>query len=153
MGVCEYCGKSFAGAEKLCPECLELTAQPTTSFSPVGSSARSFLSKGALPQQDVLCLCVVKGPQVGECFYLEGSHISIGRDPQAQLFLNDMTVSREHATIDRVGADSILKDAGSLNGTYVNGVIEDEVQLHDGDLLQIGTFQLVCKADEGRPQP
>jgi pSer/pThr/pTyr-binding forkhead associated (FHA) protein len=90
---------------------------------------------------------VVKGPQIGECFYLEGDHISIGRDPQSQLFLNDMTVSREHAVIERRAHGGIwLRDGGSLNGSYLNGTVVEEAELKDGDLLQIGTFQLAFRA-------
>ena len=91
---------------------------------------------------DDISLRVVKGPQVGERFFLEGDRITIGRDPKAQLFLSDITVSREHAIIVRDGADVRIMDASSLNGTYLNGNIVDEASLKDGDILQIGTFQL-----------
>ncbi|MDR1412460.1 MAG: FHA domain-containing protein [Actinomycetes bacterium] len=151
MALCENCGKSFptedGAATRLCPDCLEATALPTTSFAPVGGPAVE-VKRGVVDAAHALCLCVVKGPQIGECFYLEGASASIGRDPKAQLFLNDRTVSREHAVIERRDGEVWLRDAGSLNGTYVNGVIEDEAQLFDGDMLQIGTFQMVFHLGE-----
>jgi pSer/pThr/pTyr-binding forkhead associated (FHA) protein len=144
MTICENCGTDFAGTGRLCPECEETTTAPTTSFAPVG--APRIQAPVVIDASSDICLCVVKGPQVGECFYLEGDHITIGRDPKAQLFLNDLTVSREHATIDRRGTEVILHDAASLNGTYLNGIIVDEAKLKNGDLLQIGTFQLAFRA-------
>jgi pSer/pThr/pTyr-binding forkhead associated (FHA) protein len=91
---------------------------------------------------DDISLRVVKGPQVGERFFLEGDRITIGRDPEEQLFLSDITVSREHAIITREGAEVRVRDADSLNGTYLNGSIVEDALLKDGDILQIGTFQL-----------
>ncbi len=79
----------------------------------------------------------------GEVFHLTPGQISIGRDPQCAIFLDDVTVSRHHATLI-VGAPTVLTDLGSLNGTYVNRRrIEGDEELIDGDELQIGKFRLV----------
>ena len=83
------------------------------------------------------------GGRAGESFTLEGDRTSIGRTPEAGVFLDDVTVSRNHAVITRGPAGTALKDLGSLNGTYVNRRrIEGEEVLEDGDELQIGKFRL-----------
>ncbi len=83
------------------------------------------------------------GGMSGEVFHLTSGEVSIGRDPQSAIFLDDVTVSRHHATI-RVGNPTVLVDLGSLNGTYVNRRrIEGEEELIGGDELQIGKFRLV----------
>ena len=91
-------------------------------------------------------LTIVKGPQIGETFELNGPAITIGRDPANSVFLNDMTVSRHHAILDlshvALGYASI-KDLGSLNGTWVDGAIVNEANLKDGSTIQIGTFRMV----------
>lgn len=91
-------------------------------------------------------LTIVKGPQIGETFELNGPAITIGRDPANSVFLNDMTVSRHHANLDlshvALGCASI-KDLGSLNGTWVDGAIVNEANLKDGSTIQIGTFRMV----------
>ena len=140
MTVCESCGRKTVDGKRLCPECLEASAQATTSFVPVGRPVKVPATEH--PPGAEIYLRVVKGPQVDERFYLEGERITIGRDPKAQLFLNDRTVSREHAVIERDGSKITLRDAGSLNGTYLNGLIIEEALLAEDDLLQIGTFQL-----------
>lgn len=89
-------------------------------------------------------LVVRKGPQLGERFFLDRPSFTVGRDPGSDIFLNDMTVSREHAVLD-VAPDGVVtvRDVGSLNGTYVNGICCDAASLSDGDVVQIGTFQMV----------
>jgi len=142
MPECVACGKVLEGTEDhLCPHCLETADQSTTSFVPVGQPEVSTRVEHS-PDDDIY-LEVLKGPQIGERFFLEGDHITLGRDPKVQLFLGDITVSREHAIITRAGSEVFLCDAGSLNGTYLNGSIVEEASLKDGDVIQVGTFQLV----------
>jgi pSer/pThr/pTyr-binding forkhead associated (FHA) protein len=87
-------------------------------------------------------LVVRKGPQLGERFYLEGSQLTIGRDPDSGIFLNDITVSRSHAVLDMNGSSVEIRDTGSLNGTFVNGNYIDSTVLIHGDIVQVGTFQM-----------
>ena len=69
---------------------------------------------------------------------------SVGRNTDSGVFLDDITVSRSHATIERRDGDAFfVKDGGSLNGTYVNGVQVDETKLASGDEVQIGMFKLI----------
>ncbi len=68
--------------------------------------------------------------------------MTIGRRPDSDVFLDDVTVSRDHALIVRRGGDYYLDDLGSLNGTYVNRPRIDSRRLEDGDELQIGKYKL-----------
>jgi pSer/pThr/pTyr-binding forkhead associated (FHA) protein len=68
--------------------------------------------------------------------------MSVGRRPESDVFLDDVTVSRDHALIVRRGSDYYLDDSGSLNGTYVNRRRIDSHRLVDGDELQIGKYKL-----------
>ena len=88
-------------------------------------------------------LTIIKGPQTGNTFELEGPETTIGRDPANGIFLNDMTVSRAHAKIVRNAAGVLIEDLGSLNGTWVAGAIVNSAPLHDGSSVQIGTFTLI----------
>ena len=74
---------------------------------------------------------------------LDAPEISAGRHPESDIFLDDVTVSRRHATFAQEGATFTVSDAGSLNGTYVNRDRIDTVTLSDGDEVQIGKFRLV----------
>jgi len=70
--------------------------------------------------------------------------VSAGRHPESDIFLDDVTVSRRHAEIVREGDQYLVRDVGSLNGTYVNRErIEDQARLNNGDELQVGRFKLV----------
>jgi pSer/pThr/pTyr-binding forkhead associated (FHA) protein len=82
------------------------------------------------------------GGRVGESFPVDGERMSIGRRPDSEVFLDDVTVSRDHALLIRRGEDWYLDDCGSLNGTYVNRQRVDSHRLEDGDELQIGKYKL-----------
>ena len=82
------------------------------------------------------------GGRAGESFPLEGDRMTVGRRPESDVFLDDVTVSRDHAVIVRRGSEYHLDDCGSLNGTYVNRRRIDSHRLADGDELQIGKYKL-----------
>jgi hypothetical protein len=82
------------------------------------------------------------GGRVGESFPLGGERMTIGRRPDSDVFLDDVTVSRDHALLVRRGADFHLDDLGSLNGTYVNRHRIESHRLEDGDELQVGKYKL-----------
>ncbi len=82
------------------------------------------------------------GGRSGESFPLDADRLSVGRRPDSDVFLDDVTVSRDHALIVRRGSDYHLDDCGSLNGTYVNRRRIDSHRLVDGDELQIGKYKL-----------
>ena len=82
------------------------------------------------------------GGREGESFALDADRMTIGRRPESSVFLDDVTVSRDHALIVRRGTDHHLDDLGSLNGTYVNRRRIDSHHLEDGDEIQIGKYKL-----------
>ena len=82
------------------------------------------------------------GGRVGESFPLEADRMTIGRRPESDVFLDDVTVSRDHALLVKRGSDYHIDDLGSLNGTYVNRSRIESHKLDDGDELQIGKFKL-----------
>jgi pSer/pThr/pTyr-binding forkhead associated (FHA) protein len=82
------------------------------------------------------------GGRVGESFALDHERMTIGRRPDSDVFLDDVTVSRDHALVVRRGSDFFLDDCGSLNGTYVNRDRIESHKLSDGDELQIGKYRL-----------
>jgi hypothetical protein len=86
------------------------------------------------------------GGRVGQSFPLAGERVTIGRSPDAQVFLDDVTVSRDHAVLVQRNGDWFLDDSGSLNGTYVNRRRIDSHRLQDGDELQIGKYKLTYLA-------
>ena len=86
---------------------------------------------------------IARGPNKGSRFLITSEGVSVGRSSQSDIFLDDITVSRVHAKISKVGASFVLKDAGSLNGTYFDNVAISERILSSGDEFQIGKFHLL----------
>jgi pSer/pThr/pTyr-binding forkhead associated (FHA) protein len=87
-------------------------------------------------------LVIRGGGRAGESFPLERDRLTVGRRPDSDIFLDDVTVSRDHAILVRRGSAYHLDDCGSLNGTYVNRRRIESHQLSDGDELQIGKYKL-----------
>jgi pSer/pThr/pTyr-binding forkhead associated (FHA) protein len=82
------------------------------------------------------------GGRSGESFPLEGERLTIGRRPDSDIFLDDVTVSRDHALLVHRGNGYYIDDCGSLNGTYVNRRRIESHRLFSGDELQIGKYKL-----------
>ena len=85
---------------------------------------------------------VRRGPDAGSSYRLDQPKTTIGRHPDSDVFLDDITVSRRHVTIERDDNGYVLHDVGSLNGTYVNKKRVDESPLRYGDEVQIGRYRL-----------
>lgn len=86
---------------------------------------------------------IARGPNKGSRFLITSEGVQIGRAAESGIFLDDITVSRSHAKISKVGSSFVLTDAGSLNGTYFeNGAITERT-LVSGDEFQIGKFHLL----------
>jgi hypothetical protein len=88
-------------------------------------------------------LVVARGPSSGSRYLLDTEVITAGRQPDSDIFLDDVTVSRRHAEFRRIDEGFAVRDVGSLNGTYVNRDRIDDVLLSDGDEVQIGKFRLM----------
>ena len=86
---------------------------------------------------------VNQGAKAGARYALDSDVVSVGRDPDSDIFLDDITVSRRHAEVARDGARYSIRDVGSLNGTYVNRRLVDQGELNEGDEVQVGKFKLV----------
>jgi pSer/pThr/pTyr-binding forkhead associated (FHA) protein len=82
------------------------------------------------------------GGRAGEAFNLAGEKLTIGRSPDAEIFLDDVTVSRNHALLVRRRDGLYIDDLGSLNGTYVNRRRIESHRLQNGDELQVGKYKL-----------
>jgi pSer/pThr/pTyr-binding forkhead associated (FHA) protein len=88
-------------------------------------------------------IVIARGAQKGSRFLITAEGAGIGRSSDSAIFLDDVTVSRTHAVIEKVGKKFVLKDAGSLNGTYMNNVSVTEHELVSGEEFQIGKFHLL----------
>ena len=99
----------------------------------------------ALPSGSAL-LVVRRGPNAGARFLLDANVTTVGRHPDADIFLDDVTVSRRHSEFLRDGSTFQIKDLGSLNGTYLDGNRIDIATLGEGSEVQIGKFRLTFYA-------
>jgi pSer/pThr/pTyr-binding forkhead associated (FHA) protein len=88
-------------------------------------------------------LVVSRGPNAGSRFLLDADVVTVGRHPDSEIFLDDITVSRRHAEFRRAKDGFDVVDVGSLNGTYVNRERVDHANLVGGDEVQIGKYRLV----------
>ncbi len=126
-----------------------VTSAPDTSVSvsPVeeladSGDAASPVGQVELPR-GVGLLVVRRGNDEGARFPLETPETTVGRHPESDVFLDDITVSRKHAVFVTEGQVTRVRDAGSLNGTYVNRERIEEAALSSGDEVQVGKFKLV----------
>jgi pSer/pThr/pTyr-binding forkhead associated (FHA) protein len=82
------------------------------------------------------------GGRAGETFHPAGERTSIGRSPECEIFLDDVTVSRRHAVLVEKDGTFLIQDEGSLNGTFVNRRRIESAEIEDGDEVQIGKYRL-----------
>jgi pSer/pThr/pTyr-binding forkhead associated (FHA) protein len=132
-GFCARCGSTLLADS---PD-----AQTTISYLPGTEEGEEPSPDRVTPEVPTL---VIRsgGSRSGETYPLMAVRTSIGRHPAADIFLDDVTVSRNHAVIEREGAAYYIADQGSLNGTYVNRRRVERQLLSDGDELQIGKYKL-----------
>jgi pSer/pThr/pTyr-binding forkhead associated (FHA) protein len=150
---CNQCGHRNPPESGFCSSCgsmLDSIADHTITLAKVDP-----LQDAAGPEDDVVVsigdlatgvasLIVRSGSQAGDAFALHDQLTRLGRHPDSEISLDDITVSRRHAEVERTDNGYVVRDAGSLNGTYLNAErIDDEVLLHQGDELQVGKFRLV----------
>jgi len=109
----------------------------------IGDADNAVVHAGEVAPGEVM-LVVRQGPEIGTRFTLEGDQVTIGRIPDNDIQLDDFTVSRQHAVLVKQGSAWVVRDLGSLNGTYVNSARVDEVSVQHGDEVQIGRFRLVA---------
>ena len=134
MTQCPVCFTPLTHNESVCPSCGYRMAGATQAFEPVVINPLTAVSQQSVP--NLAQFKVVKGPQAGNTIELRGDRLTIGRSPQCDVFLNDMTVSRLHTVLDQ----------DSYNGLWVNNVNVKSAMLADGDVVQVGTFSLVFQS-------
>lgn len=150
---CLRCGEPAADEDRFCSSCgtplQPLPSQPSPSETTgthahdLGAHDTGVSTKAPTGPAGAAFLIVRRGPNEGSSFTLDDDVISVGRDATANLFLDDVTVSRRHAEFHRAGAEWELQDCGSLNGTYVNRERIDRRQLNSGDEVQLGKYRFV----------
>jgi len=123
----------------------DLTVSPEAPSSVVDPGTLASLAPGTA------LLRVDHGPNAGSRFLLDADLTTVGRHPKSDIFLDDVTVSRKHAQFRREGDGFVVRDVGSLNGTYVNRERIDTTVVRTGDEVQIGKFRLVVHLPLTRP--
>jgi len=146
---CPECGLVNAEGANYCQKCGAYLGvgrsggEPNTATYTVGETGELRpVSLDEVVASGAALVVRAGGGRVGESFPLEGDRIAIGRRPDSEVFLDDVTVSRDHALIVRRGDGYHLDDCGSLNGTYVNRSRIDSTRLREGDELQVGKYKL-----------
>ncbi len=136
---CPICLNPVQPGAESCPVCGFKLMGATQRFAPVSLGERSERSTGGSSRAS---LKVVRGLQAGASYPLSAEAMTIGRSPQCDIFLNDMTVSRMHAVIEKEGSSFIIRDQNSYNGLWVNDLSVESKTLRDGDQIQVGSFTL-----------
>jgi hypothetical protein len=145
---CPECGFQNPEAANYCAKCGALLvrdsgAETTMTYTP---------DDGEDDPAEILEDLGVKGPalvvrsgggRAGETFHPEGERTTIGRSPDCEIFLDDVTVSRKHAVLTQRDDGFFIEDLGSLNGTFLNRHRIESGRLNDGDELQIGKYRLM----------
>lgn len=142
--VCPVCGNVVTDASCACEMCGFKLIGATQAFTAID---QSMLEPQSEPPAVGCQLRVLRGQQIGTIFKLDSDEIEIGRDPHCNIFLNDMTVSRKHATLVKAGTAYKIYDENSFNGVWVNGKAVESAALTPGDQVQIGSFRLVFEQE------
>jgi hypothetical protein len=156
---CARCGRASPDGARFCSHCgaplvrgsAERPGESTSTISLAGTDLveadleepfADAASAEALPTGTAM-LVVKRGPNAGSRFLLDSDLTTVGRHPDSDIFLDDVTVSRRHAEFYRHSVGFTVRDVGSLNGTYVNRERIEEAGLYDGDEVHVGKFRLV----------
>lgn len=150
---CNHCGHRNPPTSTFCSSCGAVLDRPSmrTNVLPktdplldgLGDDDNAVVHAGEIAPGEVM-LVVRQGPEIGTRYSLEGDQVSVGRVPGNDIQLDDVTVSRQHAVLVRQGSAWLVRDLGSLNGTYVNSARVDEAVVQHGDEVQVGRFRLVA---------
>ena len=144
---CPECGFQNPEAANYCAKCGALLVRDSGAETTMAYTLDDREDDAAEILEDL----GVKGPalvvrsgggRAGETFHPVGERTTIGRSPDCEIFLDDVTVSRKHAALTKDGDGYSIQDEGSLNGTFVNRKRVEGAQLEDGDEIQIGKYRL-----------
>ncbi len=173
---CTQCGQQNPEDSRFCARCGvpmgtghgDVTSGDTTSSFPLSALEKALEAGGAEVADDDLVsdgptslhtlppgtalLVVKRGPNAGSRFLLDADRTTAGRHPDSDIFLDDITVSRRHVEFVREGDSFLVRDVGSLNGTYLNRERIEQTTLAGGDEVQIGKYRLVFLAGPTAPE-
>ena len=139
---CTSCGHQNPVGSRFCASCghqlVADTDDRTLGMAPLGEATEEAPTTAAVAQ-----MVVTSGHRSGARYQLVGDLVRVGRHPDSEIFLDDITVSRQHVEVRRVDGGHEVCDTGSLNGTYLNGQRIETAPLTNGDELQVGKFKLL----------
>ena len=143
MRECPECGAPVDEDAKFCASCGSplIHGDSTVSYSPSFVEEEDVSVTGGAEGASLIELDQVEGTAGRRMHDIGDKAVTVGRDHDCDIFLDDVTVSREHAEVQRGNHGFRLQDVGSLNGTYVNRVRVDAVDLRNGDEIQIGKYR------------
>jgi pSer/pThr/pTyr-binding forkhead associated (FHA) protein len=147
---CSECGYQNSEAANYCARCgapIEheaSDAEKTLSYTPESLAEDS--TAGVEGVEGPALVVRSGGGRSGEVFHLQGETTSVGRSPDCDIFLDDVTVSRRHAVITEQGGSFVIEDLGSLNGTFLNRQRIEQAPMTDDDEVQIGKYRFVFLA-------
>jgi len=145
---CPECGFQNPEAANYCTKCGALLvrdesgADTTMSFTPEEGDEESADIVDEIKTEGPALVVRSGGGRAGEHFLLEQESTTVGRSPDCDIFLDDVTVSRRHALVKRSNDQFLIEDQGSLNGTFLNRRRIESGGLEDGDEVQIGKYKL-----------
>ena len=144
---CPQCGFQNPEAANFCARCgaplPHGEASDATMAFTLGDDDDAAAALEEVPVQGPTLAVRSGGGREGETFEPKVGRTLIGRSPECDIFLDDVTVSRKHAVLVREDSEFTIEDQGSLNGTFVNRARIESARLRDGDEVQIGKYRLV----------
>lgn len=143
---CPNCSAEVPRGASTCPECgTHVETDPTIAYVPVTGSHPALTRDEAEAVHGIsgFALVVERGPRAGMTFVLPTDGATVGRHPESDIFLDDITVSRHHCRFLLEQGHLVVEDSGSTNGTYVNGARVDRTSLAPGDEVLVGRFHLI----------
>ncbi len=146
--LCAHCNYDNPLGANFCMSCGKQLSRPqfdqhTATLDTTGPTAVAVADVPANVERPQAVFVVRVGVKRGSRIALDADLVTIGRHPESDIFLDDITVSRRHAEVRRTELGFEVADAGSLNGTYINKELIERGALTDGDELQVGKFKLV----------
>lgn len=147
MISCAKCGMENHEDANFCSRCgsrlvVRDLAETTITYAPTAEESDAGLTPDAMEGRVPTLLIRTGGGREGEQIPLDTDLLTVGRNPESHLFLDDVTVSRHHARVIRDATGFVVEDLNSLNGTYVNRGRVERHHLTDGDEVQIGKYKL-----------
>ena len=145
---CPECGFQNPESANYCSKCGALlvhdesASDTTMSFTPEEGDEEGAEVLDELRAEGPALVVRSGGGRAGEHFPLQEQNITVGRSPDCDIFLDDVTVSRRHALVKQSNGGFLIEDQGSLNGTFLNRRRIESAPLEDGDEVQIGKYKL-----------